>query len=118
MHVITCNKEDIEIILLLGNLSFNGVQNIKKEVWDIVSSPKTMKLLINFEAVQFISPSGINFLSQCYKELYPRSGKIGIYGCRDDIFELLHETQINTFIPIFRNEKQALLAFSKIEYIL
>lgn len=102
---------DVSIIDLHGSIKTNEDYDTFKKSIDEVLNQGSLNVLLNFKGVNFINSSGLGRLILAAKRISDDNGKLKITELSDDLKELFTFTRLDTKIPIFTSEKEALDSF-------
>ncbi len=106
-------KGDASILDLTGEIRFTeqrgpSIQSLVKE--QLAQGKK--KILLNFEAVDFIDSCGIGDVLADYVSCQQKSAKLKIFQMPDKIWLVLNYSGLTRIIETFDTEEQALQSFS------
>ncbi|MBI4665838.1 MAG: STAS domain-containing protein [Nitrospinae bacterium] len=108
MRVETRESGGVIILDLFGNIRTNEDYAVfKKAVDDIIDEGK-VKIVLNFKSVSFINSSGLGRLVLAAKRIKESDGVISIVNLSGDLRELFLFTRLDTKIPIFQSEQEAI----------
>jgi len=109
----TLRKRDtITVIDLRGSIKTNEDYDIFKNAIDQVIEKGSPKVLLNFRDVNFINSSGLGRLILAAKIISEDNGQLMITDLSDDLKELFVFTRLDSKIPIYTSEEEAVGAFN------
>lgn len=111
MEVSYKENGDITIIALSGSIKTNDDYDVFKRAIDDVVHRGKRNVLLNFKEVNFINSSGLGRLILAGKHITDDNGSLKIAELSDDLRELFTFTRLDTKIPIFDKEDQAIASF-------
>jgi anti-sigma B factor antagonist len=106
-------KKDVAIVDLEGEirLTENLAPSLHKTITELLVSKK-VKILLNFEKVDFIDSYGIGDLVAAYVAVQGKSGKLKIAGLSPKIWTIFHYSGLTRILEIFDSEEKALKSFA------
>lgn len=111
MHIERRESDDVTIIDFVGNIKTNDDYAIFKKAIDDVIQEGRVKLILNFRDVRFINSSGLGRLILAAKKARESNGSLKIVKLSEDLRELFSFTRLDTKIPIFASEEEAIDSF-------
>ena len=111
MEVGYREKEDAVVIDLVGSIKTNEDYDAFKKAIDDAVQRGHANVLLNFHEINFINSSGLGRLILAAKRINEDKGNLKISGLSEDLKELFTFTRLDTKIPIFETEKEALESF-------
>ena len=88
-----------------------NIQELGKELFQLVEEENRQKLLLNFSSVEFLSSAALGKLITLDKKVKAASGKLKFSNIRPEIFEVFAITKLNKLFDIKEDEADALAAF-------
>jgi anti-anti-sigma factor len=108
LRIETKETQDVVILSLYGNIRTNDdYADFKKAMDDVIEKGKA-KIILNFKEVHFINSSGLGRLVLAVKKVKEINGSLSIVNLSDDLKELFLFTRLDTKIPIFQTEEDAI----------
>lgn len=102
---------NVVVIDLFGNIRTNeDYAAFKKAIDDVIEQGKT-RVVLNFREVHFINSSGLGRLVLAAKRAKENSGGLSIINLSNDLKELFSFTRLDSKIPIFITEEEAVRSF-------
>ncbi len=86
------------------------IQEIGRELLDLVEVDGRQKLLLNFQAVEFLSSAALSQLIKLHKKIEGR-GVLKLSNIRPDLFEVFKMTKLVRVFDIKDEEADALASF-------
>ncbi len=102
---------DITIIDISGNIKTNEDYDSFKKAIDEVLDKGCVNVLLNFKDVNFINSSGLGRLILASKRIIEDKGSLKITELSDDLRELFTFTRLDSKIPVFATENEAIKSF-------
>jgi len=87
-------------------------ESIHRELNAVADIEDTCAMLINFSGVEFFSSRMIGLLVALHSKLSDRGGKLVLCRLRPEPFRVLMLSKIDTLIPVFDTEEDALNALT------
>ena len=84
-----------------------GIQAWGEELYGLVDSAKTTKLVINFQNVVFMSSSSLRVLITVNSRCKSKSIKLALCGINDNIMEAFKITRLDSVFKIKKGEMEA-----------
>ncbi|MDH5679332.1 MAG: STAS domain-containing protein [Nitrospinota bacterium] len=112
MEATLRDKDNVTIIELRGSIKTNEDYDIFKSAIDQAIEKGTPKVLLNFRDVNFINSSGLGRLILAAKIISEDHGQLKITDLSEDLRELFVFTRLDSKIPIYSSEEEALSAFN------
>jgi len=106
------NKQSITVIDLRGSIKTNDDYDTFKGAIDQVIEKGSPKVLLNFREVNFINSSGLGRLILAAKNISDDNGQLKITDLSEDLRELFVFTRLDSKIPIYASEDEAISSFS------
>ncbi len=102
---------DIMIVDISGNIKTNEDYDSFKKAIDEVLDRGCVNVLLNFKNVNFINSSGLGRLILASKRIIEDNGSLKITELSDDLRELFTFTRLDSKIPVFATENEAVESF-------
>ncbi len=87
------------------------IQEIGRELMDLVEVDGRQKLLLNFLAVEFLSSAALSQLIKLHKKVQAIGGTLKLSNIRPDLFEVFQMTKLVRVFDIKDEEADALASF-------
>lgn len=112
-HISVDHVDDICVVRLLDNRIVDdiNIHELGNELFSLVEGGGYTKLLLNFEAVDFLSSAALGKLIMLYKKISMRTGALKFSNITPDIRELFTIMNLDRIFDIRQNEADALAAF-------
>lgn len=111
MEVSFRDSGDITIIDLSGSIKTNEDYDSFKSAIDDVLDKGCLNILLNFRNVNFINSSGLGRLILAAKRINGDNGSLKITELSEDLRELFTFTRLDSKIPVFTTENEAVESF-------
>lgn len=108
MRVETRDTGNVVVLSLYGNIRTNEDYAAFKEAMDDMIDKGKTRIILNFKEVHFINSSGLGRLVLAAKKLKELNGALNIVHLSDDLKELFLFTRLDSKIPIFPTEDEAI----------
>jgi anti-anti-sigma factor len=89
------------------------IQEIGRELYQLVDQEKGLRLLLDFEDVQFLSSAALGKLISLDRRVRAADGILKLCSIRPEIHEVFALTHLTQLFDIYDDRSQALAAFSK-----
>ncbi|NQT41158.1 MAG: STAS domain-containing protein [Planctomycetes bacterium] len=88
-----------------------NIEELGKELFQLVEEDNRKKLLLNFTSVDFLSSAALGKLITLDKKVKAREGTLKLSNIRPEIFEVFAITRLDRLFDIKDDEADALAAF-------
>jgi len=88
-----------------------NIQEIGDELTQLVTKDHRIKLLLNFENVEYLSSAALGKLISLHKRVREHNGQLKLCGIRPEIYEVFKITKLNLLFEIYDDEELALKTF-------
>lgn len=88
-----------------------SIQELGRELFQLVEEEKRKKLLLNFSKVDFLSSAALGKLITLDKKVKAHAGQLKFSNIRPEIYEVFAITKLNKLFDIKNDEADALAAF-------
>lgn len=88
-----------------------NIQDLGQELFSLVEKDNRRKLLLNFNAVEFLSSAALGKLITLEKKVKSHGGKLKLSNIRPQIYEVFAITRLTKLFDIRDEEADALAAF-------
>ena len=92
-------------------LDETNIQELGREMFEIVEEDGCQKLLLNFSNVEFLSSAALGKLITLEKKMKVATGKLKFSDIRPEIYEVFAITRLNKLFEIHDSEADALATF-------
>ena len=89
-----------------------NVKEIGDELFELVDQHQKTRLLVNFEAVEYLSSAALGKLITLHKKISAAKGQLRLCAINSAIFEVFRITKLENLFQIYPNEEDALASFS------
>ncbi len=88
-----------------------GIQELGRELFQLVEVENCRKMVLNFSAVDFLSSAALGKLITLDKKMKAKAGTLKLCNIRPEIYEVFAITRLNRLFDIKDEEADALAAF-------
>ncbi|NQU25659.1 MAG: STAS domain-containing protein [Candidatus Nealsonbacteria bacterium] len=88
-----------------------NIQELGRELFELVEVEKREKLLLNFSSVDFLSSAALGKLITLEKKVKANGGVLKLSNIRPEIYEVFAITKLNRLFDIKDDEADALATF-------
>ena len=88
-----------------------GIQEIGRELFELVEIDNRKKLLLDFSAVSFMSSAALGKLITLYKKSHSQGSDLKLCGIRPEIIDIFSITRLDRLFDIRADESAGLVAF-------
>ena len=92
-------------------LDESNIQDIGDQMFELVEKHYKVKLLLNFENVEYLSSAALGKLITLNKKVKAETGKLKLCNIRPQIYDVFKITKLNKLFQIYDSEDKALAAF-------
>lgn len=110
MDIIEEKQNDVSIFRLNGRLDSNTSPEFEGRILKIIENGSN-KLIIDFEALEYISSAGLRVVNKTLRQLKTSKGKLILCSMQDYVKEVFEIAGFDSFIPIVSDMDEALLKF-------
>ena len=107
MEIIEKKQDDILIFRLNGRLDSNTSAGLEEKIFEAIESGSN-KMIIDFEALDYISSAGLRVLNKSIKRLKHNEGMLILCSLQDYIKEVFEIAGFDSFLPIVSTVEEAL----------
>jgi anti-anti-sigma factor len=110
MQIRIKEEEGVAIFRISGEINIDTAGELKKSFKKIINN-KTRKVLLNFEAVDYIDSSGLASLIDLSKDLKSIQGIVFMSNISPKVSSILSITKLDKIFKIFDSQEEALKNF-------
>ncbi|MHC4070639.1 MAG: STAS domain-containing protein [Planctomycetota bacterium] len=110
MDITVKESGDVKIVVFEGNLDTNTAPAAEDEINGLIDGG-TLKLLVNFEKLDYISSAGLRVLLATAKKLKPSSGDLKICCLNATVQEVFDISGFASILSVSSTEEEALGSF-------
>jgi len=88
-----------------------NIQELGRELFQLVEEENRQKLLLNFSTVEFLSSAALGKLITLDKRVKAHNGQLKLSNIRPEIYEVFAITRLNKRFDISEDEADALASF-------
>lgn len=90
-----------------------NVQQLGKELNELVDTEYLVKMVINFSKVKFLSSAVLGKLIALHKKIAAQKGRMAFCNINPDIMQVFKITRLDKLIPIYEDEEEAVARIAK-----
>ena len=110
MKITSSTVESISVLRFEGNLDMNTAKGAQESA-DKVIDGGALKIIINFDKVNFVSSAGLRVLLYTAKRMKHAEGELSICGLNDSVQEIFKITGFDKIFNVLTDEIEALASF-------
>jgi len=112
-RITTETSGDVTIVNFTDRkiLDDNNIQEIGEELFDLVDKHYKIKLLLDFDNVEYLSSAALGKLITLNKKVAEEDGDLKLCGIRPQIYEVFKITKLNKLFDIYEEQDRALKRF-------
>lgn len=112
-RILVKSHGDVDVVQftekkILDELS---IKEIGEELFELVDTDKKSRLLLNFEAVEFLSSAALGKLITLNKKVRALKGELRLCCIHPDIGEVFRITKLDKLFDLCKTEEKALAKF-------
>jgi len=113
-RITTEARGDVTIVNFTDRkiLDDNNIQEIGEELFDLVDKHYKIKLLLDFDNVEYLSSAALGKLITLNKKVAEEDGDLKLCGIRPQIYEVFKITKLNKLFDIYEDQDRALKRFN------
>ena len=104
-------KDDILILRLKGRLDAISSPQAEKQVMTSIDEGTFIKVLMNFEEIDYLSSAGMRLLLTTTKKMKTKNGKFVIVSISDGVMEVIKMAGFDHILNVRKTEKEGLAEF-------
>lgn len=112
-RVEVSDVEGISVVRFVDRkiLDTANIQELGKELFELVEGDDCQRLLLNFSDVKFLSSAALNKLILLERSVEKQGGQLKLCCLRPEIQEVFEITRLNQMFDVYEEEADALAAF-------
>ncbi len=110
MDISTETAGEVTVVHVEGNLDTNTAPEAQQRL-DALLDEGSSKLLVDFEALEYISSAGLRVLLSTAKRLSASGGSMHISGLNETVDEIFEISGFSTIFNVFPTRAEALEKF-------
>jgi anti-anti-sigma factor len=110
MKISVTTKDSIAVMNLEGNLDTNTSPDVQKSLDELVDSG-TLKILINFAKIDFVSSAGLRILLATAKRLDVEGGGLRLCFLNETVSEIFEMSGFDEILNVYATEDEAMQGF-------
>lgn len=108
IQIETKEKDKVAIVKVSGNLDTNTSPEADKYLKEVLKAGH-VKILVNFEGLEYMSSAGLRVLLGTAKEVQGKKGAVGICSMNDEVHSVLEMTGLAGLVfKVFQDEEEGL----------
>ena len=114
-RLISETRGDVTIVSFLDKKILDEVhiQEIGEELFSMVEEKYKVKMLLNFENVEYLSSAALGKLITLNKRIKTENGQLKLCNIKENIYEVFRITKLNKIFEIYDSEEAAVSKFKK-----
>jgi len=106
-------RGDITIVTFVDKriLDESNIQDIGEQLFELVEKRYKVKMLLNFENVEYLSSAALGKLITLNKKVKAEKGKLKLCNIRPQIYDVFKITKLNKLFEIYDSEDRALARY-------
>ncbi|QDU60051.1 Putative anti-sigma factor antagonist BtrV [Planctomycetes bacterium Pan216] len=107
------NVGDVAVVTFIDKriLDEQNIQVIGEQLFALVKEEGRKKILLNFDAVEYLSSAALGKLITMNKNVKEVKGQLKLCSIRPEIYEVFEITKLNKVFQIYDDQEQALNDF-------
>jgi len=110
MEIVVIDANDVKVLKFEGNLDTSTAPEAESTINGLLDGG-AVKILINFENLNYISSAGLRVLLATAKKLKAASGNFKICGLNETVQEVFDISGFSTILSVATSEEDALSGF-------
>jgi anti-sigma B factor antagonist len=110
MDISISESDEVRVLSFQGNLDTNTAPEAESQINGLIDAG-VLKLLVNFEKLDYISSAGLRVLLATAKKLKPSGGDLKICCLNPTVQEVFDISGFSTILNVAPSEEEALGAF-------
>jgi len=110
MEILEEKINDVQVLKLKGRLDASSAKDIKDKINSLVKE-KSVKLVIDIGAVDFIDSSGLGTLVSSLRSVNKSGGDIKISSLQDQVRAIFELTRLHRVFGIYEDGNTAAMSF-------
>jgi anti-anti-sigma factor len=107
MDISISESDEVRVLSFQGNLDTNTAPEAESQINGLIDSG-VLKLLVNFEKLDYISSAGLRILLATAKKLKPVGGDLKICCLNPTVQEVFDISGFSTILSVASSEEEAL----------
>lgn len=107
MEIIETKQGEASVFKILGRLDSNTSPELEEKISETVGNGTT-NMVIDFEALEYISSAGLRIILKTTKDLKRQNGQLILCSMQDYVREVFEISGFDSFLPIVANLDDAL----------
>ena len=107
MEIIETKQGEASVFKILGRLDSNTSPELEEKISETVGNGTT-NMVIDFEALEYISSAGLRIILKTTKDLKRQNGQLILCSMQDYVREVFEISGFDSFLPIVASLDDAL----------
>ncbi|MCE9500044.1 MAG: STAS domain-containing protein [Leptospira sp.] len=99
------------VVYLVGRLDVSVANEVEEGLADLIDNSGHRKILLNMEAVDYMSSSGFRACISTLRKLNSKDGVLKICNIKPSVKRIFDVIELTSLFDIYENEEAALAAF-------
>ena len=109
MEIKETKEGTAAVLHIAGRLDSNTSQDFEEKLFDTIQN-RTLRIVLNFEALAYISSAGLRVILKAAKDLKRRDGRLILCAMQDYVREVFEISGFDTFLSIVPTVEDAISA--------
>jgi len=110
MEIIETKQGDASVFKILGRLDSNTSPDLEERISETMNNG-TINMVLDFEALEYISSAGLRIILKTTKDLKRQNGQLILCSMQDYVREVFEISGFDSFLPIAPSLDDALKKF-------
>jgi anti-anti-sigma factor len=110
MNISTSTADGVTVVVFEGSLDTNTAPDAQSRFEELVGEGAT-KLVVDFEALDYISSTGLRVLLATAKRLRSAGGSLRLCALNETVAEVFEISGFDTILSVFESRDAALAGF-------
>ncbi len=110
MEIAVSDAGEVKVVRIEGKLDTQSFPDAQAQLTQLIDQG-AIKLVINFEKLDYISSAGLRILLTAAKQLKGNSGELRICGLNEVVQEVFDISGFTTILTVTKTEPEALEGF-------
>ena len=107
MEIAIRTQADVSVVALVGHLDTNTSASAQ-EALDGLLAGGALKIVVDCQALEYISSAGLRVLLGTVKRLERDGGVLHLFGLNESVREVFDISGFSMILPVFDTEEEAL----------
>ena len=106
IDIVMENRDAATVLRLRGRLDAHSAPHLEARIFEVIESGG-IGILIDGEALDYLTSAGLRVLNKAAKRLKPLNGRIVLYNLADYVREVFEISGFDRILPIVVSESEA-----------